>query len=130
MSQIRRAPVGVDVAALEAELERRVAERATVPDPPEVLPAFLGADADPLARARWLVGRPGVAYEIGWRTPLLGQAWAGLRELIHGEARRYVDALMARQAELDAALLDEVTALHERVARLEARLADPDQRER
>jgi len=130
MSEIRRAPAGVDVAALEAELGRRAAGRAAVPDPPEAPAAFLGADADPLERARRLAGRPGVAYEIGWRTPLLGQAWAGLRELIHGEARRYVDALMARQAELDAALLEEVAALRERVARLEARLADADRPER
>jgi hypothetical protein len=125
---IQRAPPGVDVAALEAEVERRLAARAPVDPPPEPPPPFLGAEHDPMARAQAIAARPGVEYEIGWRTPVLGQAWARLREVIHGEARLYVDALMARQAELDAALLDTIDDLRQRIARLEARLGE-DRRE-
>jgi len=113
-----RAPPGVDVAELAAELSRRQAGRQPVAPPPPRPPPFLGAEADPLERARALVERPGVEYEIGWRTPLLGQAWAALRETIHGEARLYVDALMARQSELDAALLAAVAQLRAEVADL------------
>jgi hypothetical protein len=113
-----RAPPGVDVEALEAELSRRQATRRPV-EPPAALPApFLGVDPDPLARARALIERPGVEYEIGWRTPLLGPAWAAVRETIHGQARLYVDALMARQAELDAALLEAISQLRAEVAEL------------
>jgi hypothetical protein len=122
-------PPGVDLDALEAELDRRQAARAPV-DPPPALPApFLGADPDPLGRARDLLGRPGVEYEIGWRTPVLGQAWAALRETIHGEARLYVDALMARQAEIDAAFLAELARLRDEVASLRRALAPADERD-
>jgi len=113
-----RAPPGVDVDALEAELSRRQATRAPVEPPAALPPPFVGADADPLARARELLERPGVEYEIGWRTPVLGPAWAALRETIHGQARLYVDALMARQAELDAALLAAIAQLRAEVADL------------
>jgi hypothetical protein len=113
-----RAPLGVDLDALEAELSRRQAARRPV-EPPAALPdPFVGADPDPLTRARALLGRPGVEYEIGWRTPLLGPAWAAVRETIHGQARLYVDALMARQAELDAALLDAISQLRAEVDEL------------
>src|SRR5205814_6687136 len=89
-----------------------------VEPPPELPPPFVGAEADPLARAGALLARPGVEYEIGWRTPVLGPAWAALRETIHGQARLYVDALMARQAELDAALLAAIAQLRAEVASL------------
>jgi hypothetical protein len=125
VTEIQGAPDGVDVAALAAEMARRAGARGGVP-PAEGPPAFVGAEAEPLARARSLIERPGVEYEIGWRTPLLGQAWAGLRQLIHGEARLYVDALMARQAELDLALLDAIAELGSRVARLESQLRADD----
>ena len=114
------APAGVDRAALEAEVERRsTALPETLPGPD--LPPPFAADDDALARARQLVDRPGVAYQIGWRTPLLGQAWAKVRETIHAEARLYVDALMARQAELDAALLASIEELRAEVAELRRR---------
>jgi len=119
------APDGVDPAALEAELERRLAARSGDEPPPlaEPPPPFVGVAADPLERARELAARPGVEYEIGWRTPILGQAWALLRQVVHDEARRYVDALMARQAELDAALLEEVGWLRDEVAALRDEVA-------
>jgi hypothetical protein len=119
---VLRAPPGIDPAALELELERRLATAAPVPPPAELPPPFAGAADDPLERARALAARPGVEYEIGWRTPILGQAWAGLRQVVHDEARRYVDALMARQAELDAALLDAIAELRDEVAELRAAL--------
>ena len=122
---IRGAPPGVDVDALEAELTRRQAGRAPVEPPPSLPPPFPGADPDPLARAADLLARPGVEYEIGWRTPVLGPAWAALRETIHGEARLYVDALMARQAEVDAALLAALAALRAEVADLRRSLDRP-----
>jgi AcrR family transcriptional regulator len=75
-----------------------------------------------LERARALVERPGVEYEIGWRTPVLGQAWAALRGMVHGEARLYVDALMARQSELDAALVEAIAELRAEVDDLRRRV--------
>ncbi|HEY3079716.1 MAG TPA: hypothetical protein VGM69_07390 [Chloroflexota bacterium] len=121
---VLRAPPGIDPAALELELERRLAAGDAVPTPTELPPPFAGAAEDPLERARALAARPGVEYEIGWRTPLLGQAWAGLRQVVHDEARRYVDALMARQAELDAALLEAIAELRDEVAELRAAVAE------
>ena len=121
-----RAPPGIDPEAVERELERRLAGAGEVPPPAELPAPFVGAAEDPLERAREIAARPGVEYAIGWRTPILGQAWAGLRQVVHDETRRYVDALMARQAELDAALLDAIAALRAEVAELRARLEVKD----
>jgi hypothetical protein len=122
---VLRAPAEIDPAAVGAELERRLAGRSASEAPPaELPPPFAGAASEPLERARQIAARPGVAYEIGWRTPILGQAWAGLRQVVHDETRRYVDALMARQAELDAALLDAIADLRDEVGRLRARLEE------
>jgi hypothetical protein len=126
---VERGPPDVDLDALEAELTRRQAARPPVEAPPPLPAPFLGADPDPLARARDLLERPGVEYEIGWRTPLLGPAWAALRETIHGEARLYVDALMARQAEIDAAFLAELGRLRTEVAALRRALGPTDERD-
>jgi hypothetical protein len=121
---VLRGPPGIDPAVLDAELERRLAARVNDEPPPELPPPFVGAAQDPLERAREIAARPGVEYEIGWRTPILGQAWAGLRQVVHDETRRYVDALMARQAELDAALIEEIAALRAEVGRLRALLEE------
>ena len=114
-------PPGVDLAALEAEVDGR-AQAMSVVEPSQRPEPFLGAADDPLERARQIAASPGVEYGIGWRTPILGQAWAKVRETIHGEARLYVDALMARQAELDDALLAAVDSLKAEVADLRRRL--------
>jgi hypothetical protein len=123
VTDIRRAPAGVDVVALAAEVERRAAARPPLPEPGPSRRPFPGVERDPIARARAIADGPGVEYRIGWRTPILGQAWAELRKMIHGEARLYVDALMARQSELDAAFLEEVAALREEIGRLADRVA-------
>lgn len=36
-------------------------------------------------------------YRIGYRTPIVGQVWAAVRERIHREIRIYADAIVARQ---------------------------------
>ena len=116
------APPGVDADELERRVDDAVAGFAEVPPAAGLPPPFVGAAEEPLARAREIAARPGVVYTIGYQTPILGQAWATVRQTIHDEARLYVDALMARQAELDEALLGAIEALRAEVARLRARL--------
>jgi hypothetical protein len=116
------APHGVDAD----DLERRVVEAAAsfpeLSGEVELPPPFVGAADEPLVRAREIAARPGVAYTIGYQTPILGQAWATVRKTIHDEARLYVDALMARQAELDEAMLAAIEALRAEVVEMRKRL--------
>jgi hypothetical protein len=121
---IMSAPPGVDADALERRVEDAAATLAELPAVPELPPPFVGASEEPLARAREIAARPGVTYAIGYRTPILGQAWATVRQTIHDEARLYVDALMARQAELDEAMLAAIEALRVDVAELRRQLED------
>ena len=115
-------PPGVDANGLEHRVEEAAAGFVEVPPAAELPPPFVGAAEEPLARAHEIAARPGVAYTIGYQTPVLGRAWATVRQTIHDEARLYVDALMARQAELDEALLGAIEALRAEVAELRARL--------
>jgi hypothetical protein len=87
----------------------------------------LGEDAtppraiDPLDRVAELLDSE-VGLEFGWQTPILGRAYAVMRAMLHEESRHYVDALMARQAEIDAALLAAIADLRRDVAKLRARM--------
>jgi hypothetical protein len=118
------APPGIDLAALERSVEHSA---AALEEPSEASgalpPPFVGAAGDALERAREIAARPGVEYAIGWQTPVLGQAWARLRQMVHDEARLYVDALMARQSELDDAMLAAIADLRAEVDDLKRRIA-------
>jgi hypothetical protein len=116
------APPGVDAAALQREVDAAASSVEGVPPPAPLPPPFVGASAEPFDRAKELLARPGVDYEVGWQTPVIGQAWAAVRQTIHDEARLYVDALMARQAELDAALVETIDQLRTEVAELRRQL--------
>ena len=118
------APPGVDADVLERRIEEAVAALGEPPAAPELPPPFVGAAEEPLARAHEIAARPGVDYAIGYQTPVLGQAWARVRQTIHDEARLYVDALMARQAELDEAMLGALEALRAEVAELRRQIED------
>ena len=42
-------------------------------------------------------GNMQVHYTVGYRTPIIGQAWAVVRRRIHAEIRIYIDALVHQQ---------------------------------
>lgn len=118
------APSGVDAEALEREVTSTAERLSPLPPAAPLPPPFVGASEHPFTRAKEIQARPGVDYDVDWRTPVLGQAWAAVRRTIHEEARLYVDALMARQAELDAALIETIEELRAEVADLCRQLED------
>ncbi len=66
-----------------------------------------------LHQARTLGGRIAVDYPLGWRTPIVGQAWMVVRRRIHQEIRIYVDALTTQQNSLNAHLIRALTQVVE-----------------
>lgn len=62
-----------------------------------------------LHQARTIGGGIGVDYALGWRTPIVGQAWMLVRQRIHQEIRIYIDALTAQQSNLNTHLIRALT---------------------
>ncbi len=66
-----------------------------------------------LHQARTIGGGISVNYVLGWRTPIIGQAWLIVRRRIHQEIRIYLDALTAQQSNLNTHLLRSLTGVVE-----------------
>lgn len=66
-----------------------------------------------LHQARTIGGGISVDYALGWRTPVVGQAWMLVRRRIHQEIRIYVDALTAHQSNLNTHLIRALTSVVE-----------------
>jgi O-antigen chain-terminating methyltransferase len=50
-------------------------------------------------------------FVVSSRTPLLGRLWAAVRSRLHGEVRSYVDPMVWRQTEMNAALVRSLNVL-------------------
>lgn len=50
-------------------------------------------------------------FEVRSRTPLLGRLWAAVRGRIHGEVRTYLDPMVWRQTEFNAAVVRTLNVL-------------------
>jgi O-antigen chain-terminating methyltransferase len=50
-------------------------------------------------------------FEVKSRTPLIGELWASLRRHIHQEVRSYLDPMIWRQSELNAAFVSSLNLL-------------------
>jgi hypothetical protein len=66
-----------------------------------------------LHQARTIGGGISVTYDVGWRTPIIGQAWMVVRQRIHQEIRIYVDALTTQQSSLNAHFIRALTGVVE-----------------
>jgi len=62
-----------------------------------------------LHQARTIAGGIWVDYALGWRTPIVGQAWMLVRRRIHQEIRIYVDALTTQQNNVNTHLIRSLT---------------------
>jgi hypothetical protein len=68
-----------------------------------------------LHQARTIGGGINVAYEVGWRTPIIGQIWMLVRRRIHQEIRIYIDTLTAQQSSLNTHFIRALTGVVESV---------------
>lgn len=66
-----------------------------------------------LHQARTIAGGIWVDYALGWRTPIVGQAWMMVRWRIHQEIRIYVDALTTQQNNVNSHLIRSLTQIVE-----------------
>lgn len=67
------------------------------------------AESQKELNARWdKIHEP---FEAKSRTPVLGRLWAAIRQSIHGEVRAYLDPMIWRQTELNAAIVRSLNAL-------------------
>jgi hypothetical protein len=58
-----------------------------------------------LRHARTIGGGITITYNLGWRTPIVGQVWMLVRSRIHQEIRIYIDALTTQQSNLNTHLV-------------------------
>lgn len=117
LSRITSAPGGTDLVDLMDRVRSRVRDNPPVPHngPPKDL-----EDVDPLGSARRQVNGDAVTTHIGWQTPVVGPFLARLRTLFFNDARAYVDAHLARQAEIDRTLIGTIDDLRREIAELKA----------
>ena len=66
-----------------------------------------------LHQARTIGGGIGVTYDVGWRTPIIGQIWMVVRRRIHQEIRIYIDVLIAQQSSLNLHFIRALTGVVE-----------------
>ncbi|MGH2458366.1 MAG: hypothetical protein ACRDIY_05810 [Chloroflexota bacterium] len=71
-----------------------------------------------LRQARMIGGGLSVDGALGWRTPIIGQAWLLVRRRIHQEIRIYIDALTTQQSNLNTHLLRALVHIVETLDRL------------
>lgn len=74
-----------------------------------------------LHQAKLMSGTVHVEYKVGYRTPVVGQAWAVVRRRIHQEIRIYIDALMRQQTNFNSHIARAVTSLVENLDALALR---------
>lgn len=116
-SRIVSGPDGSDLAVLTDRVEARVRDQ---PAASAIAPRAGFEDVDQLARARRLMSSRAVTAHIGWHTPIVGPLLARLRTLFFSDARAYVDAHLARQAEIDRSLIGTIDDLRAEIVELKA----------
>lgn len=119
-STIVSSPVSTDLAALTNRVLSRVRDQ---PVSPHIEQPTNPEDASSRDRVRRLISAKAVTVHFGWQTPVVGPMLSRIRALFFRDTRAYIDAHLARQAEVDRGLLGTIDDLHREIANLKATIA-------